>query len=124
MPAEAPELPPELVLTGKTLGNAEIQVRLGEFVRSLTKGAVAYVPIARNCPVSCKLPTDTVLGIMVSESRGSGAAVSETVTVPVFDTTLPSAFVNSAVMVLVPALRPVTSPAALTVAIEGMLELH
>ena len=36
IPALAPELPPVLVLTGKSLGKEDIQVRLGEFVRSLT----------------------------------------------------------------------------------------
>jgi hypothetical protein len=35
-PAVAPALPPALVSTVKTLGTSEIQVRLGEFVRSLT----------------------------------------------------------------------------------------
>ena len=62
--------------------------------------------------------------MMVSESRGSGAAVREIATVAVPDTTLPSGFVNSAVMVVDPALTPSASPDALTVAIVGMLELH
>jgi hypothetical protein len=34
------------------------------------------------------------LGMMVSESRGSGAAVIATTTLAVLDTTLPSEFVN------------------------------
>ena len=48
----------------------------------------------------------------------------ETATVAVPDATLPSAFVNSAVMVALPALKPVTSPEALTEAMDGLLELH
>jgi hypothetical protein len=37
-----------LVLIGKSFGNEEIQVSVGEFVRSLTNGAPEKVPIARN----------------------------------------------------------------------------
>jgi hypothetical protein len=80
--------------------------------------------MARNCAVSCRLPTVTVAGMMVSERSGSGAAVLVTVMAAVLETTLPSVLVNSAVMVLVPALRPVTSPDWLTEAMDGMLELH
>jgi hypothetical protein len=109
-------------LTGKTSGNEERQTT--EFVRSLMYGAAENVPKARKFPVSCKFPTVIELGIIVSESRGSGAAVSETVTVAVFETTLPSAFVNSAVIVVLPALAPATSPDAFTEAIDGALELH
>jgi hypothetical protein len=36
IPVVAPELPPVLELTVKSLGKEEIQVRLGEFVKSLT----------------------------------------------------------------------------------------
>src|ERR1700723_55142 len=97
---------------GKSFGNDEIQVRLGEFVRSWTLADEEKVPKARNCPVSCKLPTDKVLGTMVSESRGSGAAVIVTVTVALEVTTLPSGLVSLAVMVVVPALAPVATPAA------------
>jgi hypothetical protein len=113
-----------LVLTGKTLGTSEIQVRLGKFVRSLVYGADEYVPIARNCPVSCKLPTAIVLGTMASESRGSGAGVLVITTVAVPETTLPSGFANFAIMVVDPAATPSASPDALTVAMVGMLELH
>ncbi len=110
-------------LTGKTLGRSESQVT--ELVRSLTVGAVEYVPIARKFPVSCKLPTVILLGIMVSESRGSGAGVDVVVTVAGgAETTVPSWFVHIAVIVAVPTLWPVTSPVALTVAIVGMLEVH
>ena len=98
--------------------------RCTEFVRSLTYGTVENVPIARNCPVSCKFPTVIELGIMVSESRGSAGAVFETATLAVFDTTLPSGFVNSAVIVLLPTLTPVIRPVELTVAMDGVLELH
>jgi hypothetical protein len=124
IPAVAPELPAVLVLTGNTLGTAEIHVSVGEFVRSRTYGGVENVPIARNCPVSCKFPTVIELGIMVSESRGCGGAVSETVTDAAPDTTLPSVFVNDALMVVVPALNPVTRPDALTEAMEELLEVH
>jgi hypothetical protein len=61
------------------LGSEEIQ--LTELVRSLTVGGVEYVPIARKFPVSCRLPTAIALGIMVSESRGSGAGVEVVVIV-------------------------------------------
>ena len=70
------------------------------------------------------MPTVIELGTMVSESRGSGAVVAVTVMLAVLETTLPSLFVSSAVMVLVPALTPVASPVALTVAMDGLLELH
>lgn len=66
IPAVAPRVP-EVLLTGKTLGTEEIQDSVVEFVRSLTNGEVENVPIARNCPVSCKLPTVMALGITVSE---------------------------------------------------------
>jgi hypothetical protein len=126
-----------LVLTGKTFGVEEIQVT--ELVRSLTCGEVENVPSARKFPVSCRLPTVIMLGIMVSESRGSGAGVDVTVTFVVADTTLLSGFVHSAVIVVLPALAPMTSPEldALQVAgivtgepllqivaIDGTLELH
>ena len=96
---------------GKSLGNDEVQVRLGEFVRSWMLAVVEKVPKARNCAVSCKLPTVTLLGTIVSESRGSGAAVIVTVTVALEVTTLPSGLVSLAVMVVVPALAPVATPA-------------
>ena len=85
-------------------------------VRSLTNGAVENVPIARNCPVPCKLPTVRVAGMMVSETSGSGAVVAETVRSAVADTTVPSGFFSSAVMVGLPAFAPVTAPVAVTVA--------
>jgi hypothetical protein len=123
IPPGAPGFTAELSeLTGKTSGSADSQVT--ELVRSRTKGAEANVPIARKLPVSCKLPTVIVLGIIVSESRGSGGAVDVTVTLAVAETILPSGFVHSAVMVLEPMLTPVTTPAALTVATLGMVELQ
>jgi hypothetical protein len=70
------------------------------------------------------LSTVIELGTTVSESRGSGAVEIVTLTVAVLETTLPPAFVNIAVIVVVPALTPVTSPDALTVATDGTLELH
>src|SRR5438309_1092984 len=80
--------------------------------------------MARNCPEPCRFPTVIELGIMVSESRGSGAGVIETATVAVFDTTLPSEFVNTAVTVLLPALTPVARPVGLMETMDGTLELQ
>jgi hypothetical protein len=124
IPAVAPRLPAVLVLTGKTLGREEIQVSVGEFVRSLTVGEVENVPIARNCPVSCKLPTVIELGIMVSESRSPpDAPPPEPVTTRVaLELTGPLNAVALAVIVVVPALTPVATPEALTVATAGTLE--
>jgi hypothetical protein len=110
------------VSTGKISGSVEIQVTA--LVRSLTCGEVENVPIARKFPVPCKLRTLMLDGIMVSESIGSGAAVAVTVMVAGdADTTVPSGFVQIAVIVVEPALNPVTSPEE-TEAIVGMLEFH
>jgi hypothetical protein len=126
IPAVAPSVPAVLVLTGKTLGTEEIQFNVGEFVRSLTVGAVENVPIARNCPVSCKLPTVIELGIMVSESRFPPAGPEpppEPVTMRVaLELTEPLNAIALAVIVVVPALTAVTMPEALTVATEATLE--
>ena len=123
-PPEAPGFAgSEFVLTGKTLGIEESQVT--EFVRSLTFGVVENVPMARKFPVPCKLRTVRLLGIMESESRGSGAGVDVVVMVAGgADTTVLSGFVYIAVMVVEPTLRPVTSPVVLTEAMVGMLEPH
>ena len=43
IPAVAPRVPVVAVLTGKTLGTEEIQVSVGEFVRSLMVGVVENV---------------------------------------------------------------------------------
>jgi hypothetical protein len=117
-----------LVSTGKTLGKEEIQVTVGEFVRSLTNGAVENVPTARNWPVSCKLPTERTLGMMVSETRTPPVEpppppAPVTVT-RVLALTSPLNAVAPALMVVVPAATAVTSPVALTVATVGVLELH
>ena len=104
------------------MGSVEIHVT--ESVRSRTCGEFENVPIARKFPVPCKLRTVMLDGIMVSESRGSGAAVDVTVMVAGdADTTVPSGFVQIAVIVVEPTLIPVTSPAE-TEAIVGMLEDH
>jgi hypothetical protein len=117
-----------LVLTGKTLGTAEIQVTMGEFVRSLMVGEVENVPIARNCPVSCKLPTVIELGIMVSETRLPPPAPPpppEAATVTfALELTGPLNAVPPAVIVVVPAATAVTTPEALTVATEGAVEVQ
>ncbi len=111
-----------LVLIGNVFGAEESQVTV--LVRSLTLGVVENVPIARNWPVSFNSPTLIEPGIMVSDSSGSGAAERLTETLAVAETTEPSAFVQIAEIVVVPALTPVASPVALTVAMVGILELH
>jgi hypothetical protein len=110
------------VVTGKTFGADVIQV--AEFVRSRTYGAVANVPIARNCPEPCKFPKLIPLGMIERESRSCGAAVSAVVSAAVFDTTEPSLFVSTAVMVLLPAAKFLASPVALIEPAVGKLEIH
>lgn len=100
LPCE-PEL---LVVTGKTLGVEDNHVTV--LVRSRVVGSVVNVPIARNCPVACRLPTVIALGMMVSERSGDGAGVKVTARDAVAVTTLPSLFVQIAVMVVLPALTP------------------
>jgi hypothetical protein len=124
IPAVAPKVPEVLVFTGKTLGAEEIQFSVGEFVRSLVAGGVENVPIARNCPVSCKLPTVIEVGMMASDRKFCGAAVMESAIVEMLDTTVPSGFNNTAVMTAVPVPKFVTSPVALTDATDGILELQ
>jgi hypothetical protein len=116
-----------LLVTGKTFGADVIQVT--ELVRSLTVGAVENVPIARNCPVSCKLPTTIPLGMMVSERMlpplPPEVPPVEPVTVrATSELTGPLNAVAVAVIVVVPALTAVASPEALTVATEGELEVQ
>jgi hypothetical protein len=124
MPALALGVPPVLVFTGKESGKEDIQVVFGSFVRSRTNGTSENVPIARNWPVSCRLPTVSELGTMVSESSGSGAAVTEMLIVALAVTTVLSGFVHIAVIVVFPGLTPFTTPVELTEAMVGMLELH
>jgi hypothetical protein len=125
------------------LGKEEIQVT--ESVRSLTYGAVENVPIAKNCPDPCIFPTVSVPGIIVSEVIGSGGGVFVTETDAVAFTTYAgveplAGFVHSAVMLAVPTFTPLARPGGslahtgvqvcvgarvvLTVAIDGILELH
>jgi hypothetical protein len=110
------------VVTGKAFGADVIHV--AELVRSRTYGGVANVPIARNCPEAFKFPTSIELGMIVSESRSCGAAVSEVVRAAVLVTTEPSLFVSSAVIVLVPAARSLARPVALIEPAVGALEFH
>ena len=75
------------------------------------------------------MPTVISLGMIESESKGFGGAVSATETVAVADTTVLSVFVHTAEMVVVPTLAPVTTPfpdGRLQVmdATDGMLEVH
>jgi hypothetical protein len=126
MPAVAPRFPPVLLLTGKSLGKEEIQVNVGEFVRSLTNGALEKVPIARNWPVACKLPTERELGMMVSETRSppDGPPPAPVTVRVALELTGPLNAVAPAVIVAVPAATAVTSPAGLTVATDGVVELQ
>src|SRR3954451_5435922 len=87
--------------------------------------------MARNWPVPCKSLMLIALGMMERESRGLGGAVSETVTFAVADTADFSALVlvQTAEMVVVPTLDPVTSPLPVgrpdvMDATDGMLDVH
>jgi hypothetical protein len=114
-----------LLVTGKTFGADVNQVT--ELVRSLTVGAVENVPIARNCPLSCKLPKTIPLGIMVSERMPAPLPPPVPPLVPVTvrfaeEVIGPANPVVLAVMIVEPALTAVATPEALTVATEGLLE--
>src|ERR1700720_3541934 len=103
-----------LLVTGKTFGADVIQV--AELVRSLTVGAVENVPIARNCPVSCKLPTVIVLGRMVSERMPPPLPPDVPPVDPVtvrlaVALTGPANPAALAVMIVEPAFTAVTTPA-------------
>jgi hypothetical protein len=116
-----------LLVTGKTFGADVIQVT--EFVRSLTVGAVENVPIARNCPVSCRSRTPSVLGMMVSERMlpplPPAVPPVDPVTVrSAVALTGPANPVELAVMTVEPALTAVATPEALMVATEGLLEVQ
>jgi hypothetical protein len=56
-----------LLVTGNLFGAEVNHVTETELVTSLTVGVVENVPIARNCPLSPKLPKTIPLGMMVSE---------------------------------------------------------
>jgi hypothetical protein len=111
-------------LTGKTSGVEESQVT--EFVRSRTNGAVEYVPIARKFPVSCKFPTVIAPGMIASESMlpppppPPGPVTARSA----LEFTWPLNADASAMIVVVPAAIAVTIPVVLTVATEGVVELH
>ena len=114
-------------MTGNTFG-AEVS-HLTELVRSLTVGAVENVPIAKNCPLWVKLPKTIPLGMMVSERMPPPLPPvpppAELVTVMVpLELTWPLHPVALAVIVAVPAPTAVASPEALTVAMEGALEIQ
>jgi hypothetical protein len=127
MPAVVPELaaPVPFVLMGKMFGAPETQ--LTEFVRSLTVGADANVPMARYWPVPCRLLTVTELGMMESDSRPATPPVLPagliTVSVPVVETTPVNPFML-AVMVVVPEPTAVATPVELMVATDGALDVH
>ena len=127
MPAVVPEAaaPVPFVLMGKMFGAPEIQFT--EFVRSLTVGEDAKVPIARYWPVPCRLLTVTVSGMMLSYSRPATPPVEPaglmTVSVAVEETTPVNPFIL-AVMVVVPSDTAIASPEALIVAIDGALDVQ
>jgi hypothetical protein len=116
-----------LLVTGKTFGSEVNQVT--ELVTSLTVGAVENVPIARNCPLSCKLPKTIPLGMMVSERMlpplPPAVPPVDPVTVrSVVEETGPANPAVLAVMIVEPAPTAVTTPEVLTVATEGVLEVQ
>jgi hypothetical protein len=116
-----------LLVTGYLFGSEVSQVT--ELVRSLTVGAVEKVPIARNCPVSPKVPKTIPLGMMVSERMlpplPPFVPPVDPVTVKsAVELTGPAKPVALAVMIVDPALTAVATPVALTVATEGTVELQ
>jgi hypothetical protein len=116
-----------LLEIGNLFGSEVNQVT--ELVTSLTVGAVEKVPIARNCPLSPKLPKTNPLGMMVSERMfpplppDTPPPDPVTVRLPL-ELTGPLNAVAPAVIIVVPALTAVATPEALTVATEGMLEVQ
>jgi hypothetical protein len=116
-----------LLVIGYLFGSEVNQVT--ELVTSLTVGAVENVPIARNCPVSPKLPNTIPLGMMVSERMlpplPPETPPPEPVTVRTpLELTGPAYPVALAVIEVVPALTAVASPDALTVATDGRLDIQ
>jgi hypothetical protein len=116
-----------LVVTGNLFGSEVNQVT--ELVTSLTVGAVENVPIARNCPLSPKLPKTIPLGMMVRERMlpplPPVVPPVDPVTVrPPVELTGPANPVALAVMIVEPALTAVATPDGLTVATEGVLEVQ
>jgi hypothetical protein len=116
-----------LVVTGNTFG-AEVN-QVTELVRSLTVGAVENVPIARNCPLSCKLPKTIPLGMMVSERMVPPlppfVPPDDPITVKsAVELTGPAKPVAVAVMIVEPALTAFAMPVVLMLATEGTLEVH
>jgi hypothetical protein len=98
-------------------------------VTSLTVGAVENVPIARNCPLSFKLPKTIPLGMMVSERMLP--PLPPVVPPPVPATVMaalelvwPLKASASAIIAVVPAATAVTKPALSTVATAGVVELQ
>jgi hypothetical protein len=114
-----------LLVIGNLFGSEVNQVT--ELVTSLTVGAVENVPIARNCPLSFKLPKTIPLGMIVSERMlpplPPAVPPVDPVTVrPAVALVGPLNAVAFAVIVVVPAPTAVTIPEELTVATEGLLE--
>jgi hypothetical protein len=103
---------------------------LTELVTSLTVGELENVPIAKNCPLSVKLPKTIPLGMIVSERMlpplppdTPPGEPPVTVTVPV-EVVGPLKDVAVAVMVVVPEVTAVTTPVEFTVATAGELEVQ
>jgi hypothetical protein len=116
-----------LLVIGYSLGWDVNQVT--ELVRSLTVGAVEKVPIARNCPLSPKLPKTNPLGMIVSERMPPPLPPDTPPPVPLtvrieLELTGPAYPAALAVIVVVPAFTAVASPDAFTVATVGRLEVQ
>jgi hypothetical protein len=116
-----------LFVTGNLFGSEVIHVT--ELVRSLTVGAVENVPIARNCPLSPKVPNVIPLGMMVRESMvpplPPATPPADPVTVKAaVELTGPLNPAALAVMIVEPALTAVATPEASTVATEGVPEVQ
>jgi hypothetical protein len=116
-----------LLVIGYLFGSEVSQVT--ELVRSLTVGSVENVPIARNCPVSPKVPKTIPLGMIVSERMlpplPPDVPPVDPVTVKfAVELTGPAYPVVLAVMTVEPALTAVAIPVALIVATEGTEEVQ
>jgi hypothetical protein len=115
------------LVIGYLFGSEVSQVT--ELVTSLTVGAVENVPIARNCPLSPKLPKTIPLGMIVSERMLAPLPPAvppvDPVTVrPAVELTGPANPAALAVMIVEPAFTAVTIPVVLTVATAGVLDVQ
>jgi hypothetical protein len=112
---------------GNLFGSEVSQVT--ELVTSLTNGAFENVPIARNCPLSPKVPKTIPLGMIVSERMlpplpPAVPPVDPVTVMSALELTSPLNAAAPAVIVAVPAATAVTNPVVLTVATVGVLEVQ